>query len=237
MFGLLAYMAVSSGAGRVFKWFANMTSVAGLMSWFGIAVIYLRFYAGMKAQGMDRTKLPYYSRLQPYAAWYAATSCLLICFFSGWAVFLKPEWEQDTFITHYFPLAFCPVLYAGAYLWKREPFRHPDHMDFISGLDEAKASSYDEPPPRNWAARVWAWLVRILWFFTVNITYYAYCRCRISISAYPLRQPLYFLWCFTTLLQCNGQALGDTNGAGSRAALSNVCRTTLSGWNISSRCT
>lgn len=62
--------------------FANMTSVAGLMSWFAIAVTYLRFYAGMKAQGFDRSTLPYKTVLQPYAAWYATISCLFICFVS-----------------------------------------------------------------------------------------------------------------------------------------------------------
>ena len=79
-FGLLAYMAASSGAGHVFTWFANMTSIAGLITWFGISVTYVRFYKGMKAQGMGRRTLPFYSRLQPYAAWYSAFSTIIICF-------------------------------------------------------------------------------------------------------------------------------------------------------------
>lgn len=144
--------------------FVNMTSVAGLMSWFGISVTYLRFYAGTKAQGMDRTKLPYYSRLQPYAAWYAAIACIVICFFSGWAVFLKGNWATDTFVTNYLPLMLFPVLYIGSYLWHREGFRKPEDMDFKTGLAEVEAASYDEPPPRNWVERVWAWLVRALHF-------------------------------------------------------------------------
>ena len=60
----------------------TVTSVAGLLTWCGICFIYIRFYAGMKVQGMDRTKLPYYSRLQPYAAWYAMIFCFIICFVS-----------------------------------------------------------------------------------------------------------------------------------------------------------
>jgi hypothetical protein len=72
-------MGVHSGSGKVFNWFANMTSVAGLLTWFGISVTYIRFYTGMKVQGIDRTKLPFASRLQPYAAWYATISCLIIC--------------------------------------------------------------------------------------------------------------------------------------------------------------
>jgi amino acid transporter len=78
-FSLLAYMGVHSGSGKVFNWFANMTSVAGLLTWFGISFTYIRFYAGMKAQGIDRKTLPFSSRMQPYAAWYAAISCLFIC--------------------------------------------------------------------------------------------------------------------------------------------------------------
>jgi amino acid transporter len=79
-------MGVQSGSGKVFGWFANMTAIAGLMTWFGICVTYIRFYAGTKAQGIDRRTLPYYSNLQPYAAWYGAITCIFIitvCFSSG----------------------------------------------------------------------------------------------------------------------------------------------------------
>lgn len=79
-FAFLAYMGVGSGSGRVFGWFANMTAVTGLMTWFGICVTYLRFYKGLKAQGIDRTNLPFASKLQPYAAIYSGTFCLIICF-------------------------------------------------------------------------------------------------------------------------------------------------------------
>lgn len=52
------------------------------MTWFGIAVTYIRFYQGFKYQGFDRSKLPYASNLQPYAAYYAASTSFLICFVS-----------------------------------------------------------------------------------------------------------------------------------------------------------
>lgn len=53
------------------------------MTWFGIAVTYIRFYHGFKLQGLDRGKLPYASALQPYAAYYAAVSTFLICMVSS----------------------------------------------------------------------------------------------------------------------------------------------------------
>ena len=76
-------MGVHSGSGKVFGWLANMTSIAGLMTWGGICVTYIRFYAGTKARGINRRTLPYTSRLQPYAAWYAAISCFIISLVGG----------------------------------------------------------------------------------------------------------------------------------------------------------
>ncbi|KAF8219212.1 hypothetical protein L208DRAFT_1342217 [Tricholoma matsutake] len=159
LFALLSYMGVNTGSGKVFGWFANMTSIAGLMCWFGITVTYVRFYAGMKAQGYDRSKLPYASKLQPYAAWYAMVMCLLICFFSGWKVFLKGEWVVATFVTNYLPFVLFPILYTGAKLWTRCPVVKPEEMDFVSGIAEIEADSYDDPPSRNKFEAFWQWLV------------------------------------------------------------------------------
>lgn len=57
-------------------------AVAGLMTWFGICLTYIRFYKGFKAQGFDRSTLPYASKLQPFAAWYGMCFSLFICFVS-----------------------------------------------------------------------------------------------------------------------------------------------------------
>lgn len=158
-FSTLAYMGINSGSGNVFNWFANMTSVAGLMTWFGICVTYTRFYSGFKLQGLDRSQLPFASKLQPYAAWYGLVSCLVICFFSGFAVFLKGNWTSADFVTSYLPLALFPILYVGARLWFKTPPVPLHQMDFVSGLKEIEADTYDDPPPRNKVEAFWAWLM------------------------------------------------------------------------------
>ncbi|KAF9513654.1 hypothetical protein BS47DRAFT_1362222 [Hydnum rufescens UP504] len=160
LFCTLSYMGVKSGSGKVFGWFANMTAIAGLMTWFGIAVTYVRFYAGMKAQGFDRSKLPFWSRLQPFAAWYVIVSTLVICFFSGFQVFLKDSWKTSDFVTNYLPFALFPILYFGArYGFYRTPMVDAVDMDFITGIAQVEADSYDEPPPKNFLAKFWSWLM------------------------------------------------------------------------------
>lgn len=54
-----------------------------------------------------------------------------------------------------------PVLYIGSTLWKRTRPLRAEEMDFVSGLKEIEADTYDDPPPRNNMERFWAWLVRV----------------------------------------------------------------------------
>jgi len=159
LFAFLAFMGINAGSGKVFGWFQNLTAIAGLMTWFGICVTYIRFYKGFKLQGFDRATLPYASRFQPYAAWYGAIACPIICFFSGFAVFIKGRWDTATFVTNYLPLILFPILYVGAlFYFKTRPVA-PEDMDFVSGLKEIEADTYDEPPPKNWVEKFWGWLM------------------------------------------------------------------------------
>ncbi|KAK7058790.1 hypothetical protein VNI00_001414 [Paramarasmius palmivorus] len=169
VFSGLAFMSVSSGAGTVFTWFQNMTSVAGLMTWFGISVTYIRFYAGVKAQGIDRSKLPFASRLQPFAAWYSAFMCLLICTLSGWKVFLKDSWATDTFVTNYLPLALFPILFLFCKFWKKTKMVRAKEMDFVTNIAEIEAETYDEAPPKNAMEKFWRWLVSTLMHCVVPV--------------------------------------------------------------------
>ena len=85
-------------------------------------------------------------------------------------MFLKDSWETDTFVTNYLPLALFPILYVGAKLYFRTPMVKPEEMDFISGLKEIEAATYDEPPPRNWVERFWGWLVSVLFRIVLRVT-------------------------------------------------------------------
>ena len=125
------------------------------MTWFGICVTYTRFYRGCIAQGIDRNKLPYASKLNPYASYYAIAWILVICTFSGWDVFLKGKWDTATFVTNYLPFALFPILYIISRFVTGVGLIKPADMDFKTGLAEIEANSYDEPPPRNMAEKIW----------------------------------------------------------------------------------
>ena len=94
-----------------------------------------------------------------YALYIKFNDAIYVSQFSGWAVFLKDNWNTATFITNYLPLIMFPIFYIGAKLWKRSPVILASEMDFQSGLAEIEADTYDEPPPRNNWEKFWQWLV------------------------------------------------------------------------------
>ncbi|GAA6016436.1 hypothetical protein JCM11491_002411 [Sporobolomyces phaffii] len=137
-FSLLSYMSAgATSAGTVFGYFANMTSVCGLITWAGIFVTYIQFRKGLKAQGIDRTLLPYRAPIGIVLAWYGLIFSLIILFFNGFGVFIHIKskgFDSSTFVTSYFPLWFFPVLMLGYRLWRRdERGPAPADMDFVSG--------------------------------------------------------------------------------------------------------
>ncbi|KIY66560.1 putative general amino acid permease [Cylindrobasidium torrendii FP15055 ss-10] len=155
MFSALAFMTLSTSAGQVFTWFQNLCGVAGLLTWFGSSITYIRFYNGMKAQGIDRSTLPYRSPFQPYAAYYAAALSGVIVLFSGWTTFLHGNWDTATFVTNYFGLAAFPIMFIGAKLWRRTKFVGVHEMDFTTGLKEIDEADVLMEPPKTWIGRVW----------------------------------------------------------------------------------
>lgn len=160
-FGSLAYMSLSTSAGKAFGYLANLTAACGLLTWWGISFTYIRFNKGLKAQNIDRKSLPYSSRFNngAAAAWYALVLITIILFFSSYSVFLRDRWDAPTFITNYLPVFMFPILWIGYKIFKRTKFHRAAEMDFVSGLDVIEADCYDEPPPRNLWEKIWAKII------------------------------------------------------------------------------
>jgi amino acid transporter len=94
-------MGVSTTSNQVFIWFYSFTTITSLITWVAICVAYLRFYAAMRAQGIDRATLPFRAPFQPYATWFALIYFLFIILTNGFAVFLYGNWNVSSFLVAY----------------------------------------------------------------------------------------------------------------------------------------
>ncbi|KAI5480115.1 amino acid transmembrane transporter [Pseudohyphozyma bogoriensis] len=164
LFALLSYMSAGAAkASEVFNWFANMTSVCGLITWVGICFTYLRFYKGTKIQGIDRKSFVYTAPLQPYLTYYAMIFCMIILFFNGWTVFYDynaKDFDHATFWTSYIPIIILPFTYFGYKFTRNVKFQTYQSMDYITGSRGGLVEEEgDDGPKKNFFQKVAAAVV------------------------------------------------------------------------------
>jgi yeast amino acid transporter len=92
LFICLGFMTLSSSAATVFGWLQDLVSVAALVGWLIICIVYLRFYYGMKKQGIDRSELPWKGPFQPYAAWTSLVAFSILLLTGGYTVFIHGQY-------------------------------------------------------------------------------------------------------------------------------------------------
>ncbi|TRM64100.1 amino acid permease/ SLC12A domain-containing protein [Schizophyllum amplum] len=114
LFSLLAYLNCGSGgASEAFNWLSSITTLGSMLTWMGIALAHIRFYRGMKAQGLSRDVLPFKSWVQPWGAWVVLISFIIIAFFSGWTALLHNDFDASGFFSAYINIPFVILLYFG----------------------------------------------------------------------------------------------------------------------------
>lgn len=128
LFSLLAYLnCAKGGATDAFNWLSGITTLGSELTWIGIGIAHIRFYQGMKKQGIPRSALPFRSWVQPWGAWVVVISFTIIAFFAGWTS-VKPFSASDFFST-YINIPFVIILYVGWKVFKRTKFVRLEDMD------------------------------------------------------------------------------------------------------------
>ncbi|KAM5536471.1 hypothetical protein V8D89_009907 [Ganoderma adspersum] len=144
-FSLLAFMNVSAGAETVFNWFVNLSTVGGFFGWWSMNVTYLFFYRGLKAQGLDRKKLLYYSALQPWLSYWGIFWITIFILINGFSVFF--DFTAAGFLTAYINVPLFIALYVGWKVVKRTRVWKPHEMDFVTGIPTIEETEEPEVPP------------------------------------------------------------------------------------------
>ncbi|TVY51018.1 Proline-specific permease [Lachnellula cervina] len=158
LFICLGFMTLSDSASTVFGWLQDLVSVAALVGWLIICIVYLRFYYGMKRQGIDRSELPWKAPFQPYAAWTSLIAFTILLLTGGYTVFIHKQWETETFISSYVNIPIILGLYFGYKVIKKTKIVSLEDMPIRHFIDIANANP--EPP----AKPVTGWRrLNILW--------------------------------------------------------------------------
>ncbi|KAK4701163.1 hypothetical protein P7C70_g5076, partial [Phenoliferia sp. Uapishka_3] len=167
LFGFLAYIrltvatkvSVGTSSSKVFTWLSNLGSITGLIAWDCILLSYLRFYYGMKRQGISRSTLPYIAPMQPYASFFGLIFITIVIFFNGYTVFLSGGWSTADFVVDYVTLPIFAVMFVFWKLFKKTKLVSLESMDFDTGRRELElVSEQDElnfVEPTTFWAKLW----------------------------------------------------------------------------------
>ncbi|EGG03420.1 uncharacterized protein MELLADRAFT_49500 [Melampsora larici-populina 98AG31] len=161
-FSLLAFLRLSSSGTTLFRWLSNFSSVTGLCTWLSILLSYIRFYHGMKSQGLDRSKLPYKSPFQPYLSYFACIMIILIIIFNGFTFFIKDHWSSSGFIAAYGALVLYLISFVYWKLTRKTKWIEYSNMDFKTGIKQIEEMNefYIKTSfvPKTKLEKFWDWL-------------------------------------------------------------------------------
>jgi amino acid transporter len=132
IFIALGFMNATKSAATVFGYFVSLVTVFGALNWVAVLVSYLAMIRAMRAQGVDRSVMPYRNVLLPWGAYVALGITVVVIVFSGYAAFI-PRFQVDKFLTSYIGI---PV-YVGNVLWwkwlKGTKRVRPEDVDLVTG--------------------------------------------------------------------------------------------------------
>lgn len=112
-----------------------------------MCIVYIFFHRATKAQGFDRTKLPYKGWWQPYTAWFGLIGMILIVGAYGYTTFLPGNWDIGNFFIYYLMVFVCIILFVGWKLIKRTKYIPAHKVDLIWEaplIDAYEATLVDE---------------------------------------------------------------------------------------------
>lgn len=159
-FGCLSFLQLGSEASKVLDWMISVVTASQLINFWAMCLIYYRFWRACNVQGLDRKTFPYFAYFQPYSAYIGMFFPFVVCFCSGYAVFL--DFDIASFLFSYIMIPVCFFVYLGWKIWFRCPFKKLEEIDLQTG--KAEIAKYYEsyippPPPKTWYGKVGSWII------------------------------------------------------------------------------
>ncbi|KAL7621982.1 hypothetical protein AAE478_007483 [Parahypoxylon ruwenzoriense] len=146
LFPFLSFLQLSSSTATVLNWLINLATGATMIDYIVICITYICFHRACKAQGFDRSKLPYIARFQPWCGYIGLIWEIIILIICGYKS-LSP-FDISGFLTAYTMPILVTILFIGWKAIKRTKWLKPEEVDLIWEAPHITAyeSALDEPP-------------------------------------------------------------------------------------------
>ncbi|PWY93236.1 hypothetical protein BO94DRAFT_532960 [Aspergillus sclerotioniger CBS 115572] len=135
----IAYMNVSSDSKTVFRYFVDLVTIFGLLTWISLLVTHIYFVRARQAQNVPLSDLAYRAPLGSPGSYVALAFCILICLTKSYDCFThNKKWgnfDYKTFITAYLGIPLYLILIFGYKLATKCKGVNPYEADLWTGKD------------------------------------------------------------------------------------------------------
>lgn len=140
LFCLLAFLNVDTSSTTVFKYFVNLVTIFGLLTWISILVAHIYFVRARRAQGVPDTALAFVAPGGIWGSYISLFFCCLIAIFKGFNYFIPNykkngygQWDYKNFITAYLGIPLYLIMIGGYKIIMKSEGVRPETADLYSG--------------------------------------------------------------------------------------------------------
>ena len=169
----LAFMNVSDDSTTVFKYFVNLVTIFGLMSWISLLVTHIAWCRARKAQGLADSALPYVAPLGIWGSYGALFVCILVALTKNYEVFVGGDFGKEkykNFITGYLGIPLYLIFIFGHKIIKKTKRVKASELDFYTGKDAIDREE-EEFLAAQAAARAEKGPTRGGWFYRIFLSW------------------------------------------------------------------
>lgn len=155
----LAYCTVSDSSTKVFGWLSAIVSSCALWGWGTICINALCLHYGLKAQGIDKSELPWAPPGQPYMGWIGLGMCIFVLLTNGFSIFVKHEFSAQEMVSAYASPVINILVFFGWKLYKRTKWVKSVDVPIRPWITQARNNPEPKPEPRP----IWYRMLTFLW--------------------------------------------------------------------------
>lgn len=135
---LVSFLQVNEGSATVLDWIVNLITSCQLINFTILCFVYVFFFRAMKAQGMDRQKLPFVGWYQPWLAIIGGSVTFIMIFVGTYTTFIPGGWAVSSFLFSYLMIFIDIAIFVVYKVLFRTKWRNPEEVDLVTGLREVE---------------------------------------------------------------------------------------------------
>lgn len=138
LWALLSFLQMGSGASKVLNWIINLITSCQLINFSILCFVYVFFYRALKAQGIDRSTLPFVGWYQPWLAIIGGGLAFVMTFVGTYTIFVPGGWSVLSFLFSYLMIFVDIAIFIGCKIFMRTKWKRPEEVDLVTGLKEVE---------------------------------------------------------------------------------------------------